>query len=281
MAAADNPHTDDGLNYHTRTGPGDLAPLCLVVGAPGRARMIADRYFQQPRLYGNEYRGLLSFTGLYHGLPVSVTTSGMGGASIGIVLPEAVRSGARVFVRVGSCGSLLAQSRIGDLIIVQAAMRQDGVSETWAPLGYPAAADWRVVDALHQAALRTAPNSFAVGVECTTGDFYTGQGRPNLFHQVPPHLAARHAEVLRLGAACYSMEAADLFVWCATEGGGLPCGAVNAVFANRITNEWGTAGEEAAAETALEAFRLLAARPDFAAYLNRSQPVFPATHSAS
>jgi uridine phosphorylase len=160
----------------------------------------------------------------------------------------------------------LRSRRWGDLIVVTAAIRHDGVSENWAPLAYPAVADWRVVDALHRAGQQLAPGRLHGGVECTTGDFYGGQGRPGLTGTVPPHLEARHREVLRLGAACYSMEAASLFVWCASEGGGLPCGAVNAIFANRVTNEWGTAGEELAAQTALEALCLLAARPDFACY---------------
>ncbi|MCW5964212.1 MAG: nucleoside phosphorylase [Bryobacterales bacterium] len=275
MAAADKPLGDDSRNYHTHTRAGDLAPLCLIVGAPGRAEMIASRFFDKPRRYGNEYRGLLSYTGNYKGVPVSVTTSGMGGPSIGIVLPEAVRSGARVFIRVGSCGSLLRHSKVGDLIVVSAAIRHEGVAENWAPLGYPAVADWRVVSALHDAAKEVAPGRFHVGVECTTSDFYGGQGRPNLFGEVPPQLAARHEEVIRLGVACYSMEAANLFVWCATEGGGLPCAAVNAVFANRRTNDWGTEGEEAAAQTALEAFRTLAARADFSDYLERKRPAYP------
>ena len=159
--------------------------------------------------------------------------------------------------------------------MVSAAIRFEGVALNWAPLEYPAVADWRVVAALHSAAAIEVPGKFHVGVECTTSDFYGGQGRPNLFDTVPAHLQARHDEVVRLGAACYSMEAADLVVWCATEGGGLPCGAVNAVFANRLTNEWEPAGEEAAARTALEAMRSLAARDDFAAFLARLAPEYP------
>jgi len=53
------------------------------------------------------------------------------------------------------------------------------------------------------------------------------------------------------------MEASTLFVWCATEGGGLPSGVINAVFANRHTDEWGIAGEELAAEIALDALVIL------------------------
>jgi uridine phosphorylase len=284
-SSAEQPKDLKGKSYHTHTGAGDLAPLCLIVGAPGRAAMIAERFLANPQRFANEQRGLVSYTGDYTpaipipgvaGDPVrvSVTTSGMGGASIGIVLPEAVRSGARIFLRVGSCGSLVEKSRVGELMVVNAAIRYDGVAENWAPLAYPATADWRVVEALHEAGRELAEGKLHSGIECTTGDFYGGQGRPNLFGDVPPDLEARHQEVLRLGAACYSMEAASLFVWCATEGGGLPCGAVNAIFANRITGEWGTEGEELAAEVALGALCRLANRPDLEGFLTGRLPVY-------
>ena len=190
------------------------------------------------------------------------------------LLPEAVQSGARIFIRVGSCGSLIRDSKVGDVIIPTAAIRFDRTAEDWAPPEYPAAADWRVVSALHRAAQTKAPGRFHTGVECTTGDFYTGQGRPNLFGVVPERMKARHEEVLRLGAACYSMEAADLFVWCVTEGGGLPAGAINAVFANRHTNEWGIAGEELAAEIALDALVKLSEDVSLAPYLSRELPKY-------
>jgi uridine phosphorylase len=236
--------------------------------------MIAEKYLKSSRRLSNGARGLVSHTGTYHGIEISVTTSGMGGPSMGIVLPEAVQSGARIFIRVGSCGSLKPESRVGDVIIPTAAIRFDGTADDWAPPEYPAFADWRVVSALHRAAEAKAPGRFHAGVECTTSDFYTGQGRPNLFGAVPDRMLARHQEVLRLGAVCYSMEAAGLFVWCATEGGGLPAGAINAVFANRHTNEWGTAGEELSAEIALDALVSLSEDTSLAPYLARERPKY-------
>ena len=107
---ADRPTSDRGVQYHTHTGPNDLAALCLIVGAPGRADMIAAKYLQNARRFSNDTRGLVSHTGKYRDVEVSVTTSGMGGPSMGIVLPEAVRSGARIFIRVGSCGSLIREA---------------------------------------------------------------------------------------------------------------------------------------------------------------------------
>jgi uridine phosphorylase len=271
---ADQPRTSDQRQYHIHTQAGDLAALCLIVGAPGRADLIAGKYLTNAKRFANDYRGLVSYTGLYKQTLVSVTTSGMGGPSMGIVLPEAVRSGARIFIRVGSCGSLLPDSKVGDVIVPTAAIRFDGASDTWAPKEYPAAADWRVVSALHRAAAIHAQGRAHFGIECTTADFYTGQGRPGLFADIPEAMLRRHQEVLRLGAACYAMEAASLFVWCLTEGGGLPAGAVNAVFANRFKNEFGVDGEPLAIEVALEALRILSEEEGMAPYLSRARPTY-------
>jgi uridine phosphorylase len=274
MSRADRPRTN-GLQHHTHTGDGDLSALCLIVGAPGRAEMIAQKYFHNSKQFSNAHRGLVSYTGEYRGTAVSVTTSGMGGPSLGIVLPEAVRSGARIFIRVGSCGSLIPHSKPGEVVIPTAAIRFDGTADDWAPKEFPAFASWQVVRALCRAASAIAPGRFYTGVECTTSDFYSGQGRPNLFGVVSESMRRRHEEVIRLGAACYSMEASTLFVWCATEGGGLPVGAINAVFANRHTNEWRVDGEELAAEIALGALLILYEDESLAEYVARRQPASP------
>jgi uridine phosphorylase len=257
MPQADRPTTNNNLQYHTHTGDGDIAPLCLIVGAPGRADMIAERFFTDSKRFSNDYRGLVSQTGYYKGLRVSVVTSGMGGASMGIVLPEAVRSGARLFIRVGSCGSLIEKSKPGECIIVDSAIRYDGASNNWAPPGYPADADGRVVWALRKAASEVAPNAYYLGEECTTDCFYAGQGRPDIWGELPDWMRERHEWVMQSGSACYSMEAASLFVWCSAVGQGIPAGVINTIFANRHTNEWGVVGEERAAEIALKALVLL------------------------
>jgi uridine phosphorylase len=265
---ADRPKAQGDLTYHLHTGPGDISPLCLIVGAPGRADMIAEKFLTNVRSFKNPHRGLTTHTGEYKLVQVSVTTSGMGSASTGIVLPEAYQSGGRIFIRVGSCGSLIKESQPGDAVIVTSAIRYDGASENWAPMAYPAVADWRVVGSLVSAAEKLSADRFHVGVECTTSCFMDGQGRPDLSGQVSPEMQARHEQVMRLGAACYSMEAATLFVWCATKGGGLPCGAVNAVFANRHTNAWATEGEEMSAQIALDALVELSKEPSFSHYFS-------------
>lgn len=107
---ADKPTHASGRQYHLETGSNDLAKDCLLVGSPERAEMIAKTMFRLWCKVG-DHRGLKSFTGERDGVPVSVVTTGMGSASTAIVLPEAVRSGGRRFIRVGSSFCLVFYSR--------------------------------------------------------------------------------------------------------------------------------------------------------------------------
>jgi len=136
-------------------------------------------------------------------------------------------------------------------MICTGAVRIDGASENWAPIQYPAVADWRVVHALCDAA-RELELPHLVGIGATTTCFNEGQARPDDDGYVPPRLQAMHEELVRRGVLFYSMEEATLFVWCSTHGG-YPCGAVDAVIANRITDEFRVCGEEEAALIACRA----------------------------
>src|SRR5262245_28826501 len=127
LVSAERPTSQSGREYHLNTQAGDLSPLCLAVGAPGRADMIAREFFQHgSKRFVNRKRGLVSRTGTYKGVRMSVFTTGMGSASTGITLPEAKRSGARIMIRVGSCGSMLEGSKPGDPIVVTSAVRFEG-----------------------------------------------------------------------------------------------------------------------------------------------------------
>lgn len=248
---AERPTAADGKQYHLETGPGDLAKRCLLVGSPERAEMIATKLFDPGSAEKKgDHRGLKSFTGLFEGVPMSVVTTGMGGASTAIVLPEAVRSGARVFIRVGSCGALKAEAEVGHAVICTGAVRLDGASESWAPIEYPAVANWVIVGALVHAALE-AGHPYHVGIGITASDFYEGQARPNDDGYVPPRIQARHDELVRCGALFYSMEEATLFVWCATHGG-IPSASISTVYANRtVSDRPNPASDEPASEIAL------------------------------
>lgn len=140
---------------HLRAEEGDYAPLVLLPGDPGRATMIAglfDGGLDKARLV-NQHRSLLGYTGTYHGVPVSVQTSGMGTPSFSIVMEELLNLGVRRFIRTGTCGGIGRGLRTGDVVIATAAAPVDGATRTYLHGDpYAPAADFEVTRALVDAA---------------------------------------------------------------------------------------------------------------------------------
>ena len=136
---------------HVRANPGDVAPTVLLVGDPGRARVVSEK-LEDARLY-NDFRGLLGYSGRYRGVPVSVQTTGMGCPSAAIVAEEMADLGARVLIRLGTCGGARPEVRPNDLVIATAACPLDGTTPTYLHGdAYAPAATYRVVRALVDAA---------------------------------------------------------------------------------------------------------------------------------
>src|ERR687897_3936209 len=104
------------MPIHVRAEPGDYAEACLLPGDPLRAKYIADTYFDNPVQVNGE-RGLLGYTGEYEGTRVSVQGTGMGCPGAMIVFEELIQLGAKKLVRVGTCGGLQAQHKLGDMIV--------------------------------------------------------------------------------------------------------------------------------------------------------------------
>jgi purine-nucleoside phosphorylase len=116
------------MPLHIRAEPGDVAPVVLLPGDPGRARRLAAM-LDGVRCY-NEHRGLLGFTGTAAGRPISVQTTGMGAPSAAIVVEELIMLGARVLVRAGTAGATGAV-RTGELVIATASVPLDGTTRTY------------------------------------------------------------------------------------------------------------------------------------------------------
>ena len=134
------------LQPHLLCRQGDIAPYVLLPGDPGRVLRLAkllDNY--KEIIFNREYRIV---TGSYQGVPVSICSTGIGGPSTAIALEELVKMGAKVLIRVGSCGANLREIKIGDVIISDSVVREDHTCLDYVPLPYPAVADREVVNQL-------------------------------------------------------------------------------------------------------------------------------------
>ncbi len=146
---------------HVRAQPGDVAPVVLLVGDPGRATRIAE--LMDGAACYNEFRGVLGYTGTSEGTRVSVQTTGMGCPSAAIVCEEMVLLGARVLIRLGTCGAVQPDMRATDIVIATAACPLDGTTSDYVDgEPYAPAATFRVVRAL-------VDQAAAAGVRYHTG----------------------------------------------------------------------------------------------------------------
>jgi purine-nucleoside phosphorylase len=89
---------------------------------------VARELLDSPLMF-NTRRGLWGYTGRApDGDPVTVQSTGMGGPSAAIVVEELIELGARTLVRIGTCGSLVEDLRIGELVPAASVLAEDGAS---------------------------------------------------------------------------------------------------------------------------------------------------------
>lgn len=120
---------------------GEIADTVLMSGDPLRAKFMTERYLENP-VEINNVRGMLGYTGAYHGRRITVMGHGMGMPSIGIYTYELYNFyDVKTIIRVGSAGAYSPALHIGDVVIAQGActdsryMEQFGLPGTFAPIG--------------------------------------------------------------------------------------------------------------------------------------------------
>lgn len=197
----------DGKQYHVHLKRGDVGKYVLLPGDPGRCEPIS-RLFDNPRHVATN-REYVTYTGTLDGVPVSVTSTGIGCPSAAIALEELVKCGADTFIRVGTSGHIQKDIQSGELAIINAAIRDEGTSRHYMPIEFPAIADIDVVLALQAAARKTGAKS-RTGITQSKDSFY-GQHEPERMGVAKDLLERWRAWEIG-GALCSEMEASALFV---------------------------------------------------------------------
>ena len=102
---------------HIGAVAGEIADKVIMAGDPLRAKVMAERFLENPVQYNN-VRGMLGFTGTYKGKRISVQGHGMGIPSIGIYSYELFNFyGVKNIIRTGSAGAFDPDLELGDVVI--------------------------------------------------------------------------------------------------------------------------------------------------------------------
>ncbi|GFZ33391.1 uridine phosphorylase [Clostridium zeae] len=196
-----------GKQYHINVGEGEVGKYVILPGDPKRCEKIAA-HFDNPKLIADS-REYVTYTGYLDGVMVSVTSTGIGGPSAAIALEELVNCGADTFIRVGTCGGMDIDVKGGDVVVATGAIRMEGTSKEYAPIEFPAVANFEVANSLVQGCKELNKTHHVGVVQCK--DSFYGQHSPET-KPVSYELVDKWNAWLRCGTLASEMESAALFV---------------------------------------------------------------------
>tara|TARA_B100001758_G_scaffold157289_1_gene135567 strand:+ start:354 stop:1040 length:687 start_codon:yes stop_codon:yes gene_type:complete len=123
------------MTPHIEAKLGDYHSIVLMPGDPLRAKWIAENFLVNSKQV-NSVRNCLGYSGTYEGIPVSVQSSGMGQASLGIYVHELYNFyGVDKIVRVGSCGGISPKVNVGDIVVAMTSATDNAMTSNLIP-GY-------------------------------------------------------------------------------------------------------------------------------------------------
>lgn len=190
---------------HISAKPGDFAEVVLMPGDPQRAQHIAETALEGAERV-TDVRNVFGYTGQYRGHRVSVMAHGMGIPSCSIYATELVREyGVRTLIRVGSCGALPADVKLGDVILAMGASTDSKVNRIrFLDHDFAAVADFGLLERAVSAA-RAAKLPVRIGSVFSSDFFYSPQ--PHVFDAVE-----------KLGMLAVEMELAGFYAIAAEHG---------------------------------------------------------------
>ncbi|WP_394151702.1 uridine phosphorylase [Vibrio maritimus] len=221
--------------FHLGVNKEDLqgATIAIIPGDPARVQKIAE-LMDEPEFLASQ-REYTVYRAKLDGKPVVVCSTGIGGPSTSIAVEELAQLGVRTFLRVGTTGAIQSHVNVGDMIVTTGSVRLDGASLHFAPMEFPAVADFDVATAMKEAAIE-AGSTVHTGVTASSDTFYPGQERYDTFSgRVVRRFQGSMEEWQQMGVLNFEMESATLLTMCASSG--LRAGCVAGVIINRTQRE--------------------------------------------
>ena len=186
------------MTVHIEAKKGDIADVVLLPGDPLRAKWAAETFLQDVKCI-NTVRGMLGFTGKWHGNRVTVHGTGMGMASLSIYVNELIKDyDAKTLIRIGSMGGMQRSVKLRDVVLAMSASCLNSPSMgIFKELRFAPCADYMLLRAAHDYAK-------AHHIRTHVGGIYSS----DVFYDERPDL---NEQMIRHGILGVEMETAELY----------------------------------------------------------------------
>lgn len=154
---------------YLKSKPGDISKYVLFSGDPWRVEVLV-KHLDNPKhiAFAREFN---TYTGTYKGVPITVSSTGIGAPSAAIAVEEMYQCGMEVAVRMGTVMGL-RDDMLGKMFIPTACMRDENTSTTYVRESYPAVADFELVSCMEESS-RLIGRDTVKGINCTMDGFYS------------------------------------------------------------------------------------------------------------
>jgi uridine phosphorylase len=194
------------IQPHVRVGEGDVHDIVLIAGNPDRVPIIGSK-MKDPEEVAH-YRGILTIRAYTPGgIPVTISGTGMGTPTTHICIEEFTNLGAKVFIRIGTCGGIDPELKTGTVVVPTGCVRDERTSLNYAPMEYPSIATPRWYNALYDEIRQLLPPDRVDTGICWTSDVYYNM----------PGMSQLDVWT-RANVKCVEMESSLLFVFAQVRG---------------------------------------------------------------
>lgn len=181
-----------------------IADYVIFSGDPWRVEVV-KKYLENPEKVAFR-REFNTYTGMYKGVRITATSTGIGAPSAAIAMEEMYEAGMKVAVRMGTVMAL-QDDMLGKFIIPVAAMRREGTSKTYVEESYPAVADFDLVHTMNETVLQMGA-AYVNGLNCTMDGFYSSMHDSRFSLETGREMKNTFQELKKLHVTGIDMESA-------------------------------------------------------------------------
>ncbi len=142
--------TGKDLTEMVQLRPQDVGKYAIVPGPKDRLEVLIKKLENPVRNFS--FMEYTMYTGTYQGIKITAINGGRFSTDTSITSEVMCNANIANIIRIGTCGALSEDIKVGDLVVVDKVIRGDGVTPYYVDNKFQTAADKKISDTLYEVA---------------------------------------------------------------------------------------------------------------------------------
>jgi len=142
--------TGKDLTQMVQLRPQEVGKYAIVPGPKDRLEVLIKKLENPVRNFS--FMEYTMYTGTYQGIKISAINGGRFSTDTSITAEVMCNANIQNIIRIGTCGALSEDIKVGDLVVVDKVIRGDGVTPYYVDNNFQTVADKKISDTLYEVA---------------------------------------------------------------------------------------------------------------------------------